>query len=140
MLGPTLTGRAAVTLDTNRVTAIAATLPEQPMGLGKPATDRAAWERLARQPKFSNQIVQAEKLARSADPEIPDDLYLDYSRTGNRDRGQKVIFELDNRLATFTVAECLENKGRFLGPLTNAITALCAEKTCLLPGARWKAG
>ncbi len=133
VFGLTMTCRAAATLETNRVLEIAAMLPERPLGLGRPATDRVAWKRLARHPKFSNEIVQAEKLARSADPELPDDLYLDYSRTGNRDRGQKVMFELDNRVARFTTAECLENKGRFLGPLTNTIAALCAEKTWVYP-------
>ncbi|HZQ48421.1 MAG TPA: heparinase II/III family protein, partial [Verrucomicrobiae bacterium] len=131
--GLAATCRAAVTLDTNRVAEIAAMLPERPLGLGRPATDRAAWKQLARIPRFSNQIAQAEKLARSSDPELPDDLYLDFSRTGNRDRGQKVMFERANRVAVFTIAECLENKGRFLGPLTNSIGALCAEKTWVYP-------
>lgn len=133
MLGLTANCRADAIVDSNRVAEVAATLPERPLGLGRPATDRAAWKRLARDPRFSQQIAQAEKLARTADPELSDDLYLDYSRTGNRDHGQKVMFELDQRVDVFTLAECLENKGRFIGPLTNTIAALCAERTWVFP-------
>ena len=55
-------------------------------------------------------------------------LYLDYSRTGNRDRCQKVLSERADRVATFTLAECLENRGRFVGPLTETLEALCKER------------
>jgi hypothetical protein len=66
-------------------------------------------------------------------PDLPNDLYLDYSKTGNRDRCQKVLGAREDRLTTFTLAECLENRGRFLGPLTETIQGLCQERTWVLP-------
>lgn len=132
-LGANLPAQAAATLDTNRLAAITALLPEAPLGLGQPATDREAWQRLGRLPAFQGVVTNAEKLAQSADPALPDDLYLDFSRTGNRDRGQRVMGQRADRLATFTVAECLEHKGRFIGPLSNTVAALCAEKTWVYP-------
>ena len=124
---------AEATVDSNRVAHIAASLPTAPAGLGRPANNRADWERLARSPAFADQVVAAEKLARTADPALPDELFLDYSRTGNRDRCQRVMFERGERLTTFVLAECLENKGRFIQPLTNTIAALCSEKTWVYP-------
>jgi hypothetical protein len=37
------------------------------------------------------------------------------------------------RIRQYTIAECLENKGRFLRPLTEAIQAVCAERTWVMP-------
>jgi len=108
-------------------------LPDKPAGLGRPITDRAAWEKLARSPGFASVIADAERLAQKPSPPLPDDLFLDYSRTGNRDRAQHVMSERGNRLTTFTLAECLENRGRFIRPLAETISALCAEKTWVYP-------
>lgn len=129
----TFTGRAAAPLDTNRIAAIAAHLPAVPLGLGRPIGDREAWQRLKKDAALAAQVGEAEKLARSPEPELPDELFLDFSRTGNRDRGQKVMFERGQRLTTFVLAECLENQGRFLTPLTNCIATLCAERTWVYP-------
>ena len=45
---------------------------------------------------------------------MPDELYLDFSRTGNRDHYQRKLSDRRNRMATLVLAECLENDGRFL--------------------------
>ena len=124
---------AEANLDPARVKEIAAWLPAQPTGVGHPITDRTAWEKLAAQKSFASVVPAAERLAKSDTPPVPDDLFLDYSRTGNRDRCQKVLSQRGERLETFTIAECLENHGRFLLPLTNVIAALCAERTWVYP-------
>jgi hypothetical protein len=66
-------------------------------------------------------------------PALPDELYLDFSKTGNRKRCEAVLRERQQRVAQFTLAECLENRGRFLGALTNSLGALCAERTWVYP-------
>lgn len=124
---------AATKLDPARVREIAGWLPLLPTSTAPALTNRAAWDKLARASAFADVIPGAEKLARTETPALPDELFLDYSRTGNRDRGQKVMFERGERLETFTLAECLENKGRFIPPLTNVIAALCAERTWVYP-------
>ena len=124
---------AGANLEPARVKEIAAWLPAQPAGVGRPITDRAAWEKLAAQKSFAPVVPAAERLAKSETPPLPDDLFLDYSRTGNRDRGQKVLSQRGERLETFTLAECLENRGRFLPSLTNVIAVLCAERTWVYP-------
>ena len=74
-----------------------------------------------------------EKLLPQAIPELTDDLYLDYSRTGNRSRCEKVIRERRGRINTLTLAECIENKGRFLPAIEEAIRATCTDKTWMYP-------
>ena len=127
------TGHAGANLDAKRVKEIAGWLPSQPAGVGQAITNRPAWEELARQAAFAPVVPAAERLAKSDVPALPDDLFLDYSRTGNRDRCQAVLSRRGERLTTFALAECLEDRGRFLTPLTNVIAALCAERTWVYP-------
>jgi hypothetical protein len=125
--------RAELDIPPARVQEIARWLPAQPAGFGRPITDRAAWEKLRSAKAFGGIIAEAERLARKPVPALPDDLYLDFSRTGNRDRCQKVMFERTDRIVNFTLAECLENRGRFMGPLTETIELLCQEKSWEYP-------
>jgi Heparinase II/III-like protein len=116
-----------------RVDEIAAMLSAVPSGFGQPITNRAAWGRVAANPALANIVPTAEKLAASPVPELPDSLYLDYSRTGNRDRGQKVMFERSRRLAELVLAEGMEDQGRFVPAIQKTIEALCAEKSWTYP-------
>lgn len=120
-------------LDPVRVKEIAGMLSPNPAAFGQPITNRAAWERIAASPVLNSIVPRAAKLAGQPDPALPDELYLDCSRTGNRDRAQKVMFERSARLATFALAECVENKGRFLRPLEKTIAAICSERAWPYP-------
>ncbi len=120
-------------LDEARVHQVAAMLPGQPAGLGRRADDRAAWELFAAQPAWRDVLARAERLLGEPLPETTDDLYLDYSRTGNRDRWQAVAWRRRGRIRDFALAECLESRGRFVPPLEETIRAICAERTWLLP-------
>jgi hypothetical protein len=124
---------AATEIDAARVKEIAAELSPRPAGFGRPITDRAAWTKLAQAPAFASVVPQAQKLSRKPPPALPDDLYLDFSKTGNRTRCERVLRERESRIVSFTLAECLENRGRFVSPLTETIAALCAEKTWTYP-------
>lgn len=120
-------------VDPARVNEIAAMLPPEPRGLGEPITNRVAWDHAASNPALSKIIATAEKLSNQPVPELPDDLYLDYSRTGNRDRGQKVMFARADRLAVLTLAECMENRGRFLPAIQASIEAYARERSWTYP-------
>jgi len=119
--------------DDARVKAVAAMLVERPAGFGRPISDRAAWEELTRRKSFRQVIVEAQELLDKPIPDSPDDLYLDFSRTGNRTRWQKVNSERCRRINRLALAECLENKGRFISALEEAVRALCAERTWVMP-------
>lgn len=120
------TVEAAEQLDAQRVQAVGEMLPDQPEGLGRPVSDRAAWATQIK-PEIAARYL-TERL-----PEQPDDLYLDFSRTGNRTRWQNVAFHRRGRLVPLVWAECVENQGRYLPALETLIQALCGEKTWVMP-------
>jgi hypothetical protein len=125
--------KAATEISQTRISEIAAWLPAKPKGFGPPATDRGVWGKLAEESASASVISRATELAAKPIPAVSDNGFLDYSRTGNRDRYQAILFARSDRLSNLTLAECLENKGRFIGPLTNTIASFCEERTWVYP-------
>lgn len=123
----------AAPLDAARVAEIAGMLPPQPVGPGKPISDREAWGALAATEAASDLIRRAEGLLAEPLPDQPDDLFLEFSRTGNRTNWQNVSGRRRGRLGPLVIAECLEDQGRFIPALEQLITALCAERTWVMP-------
>jgi hypothetical protein len=117
----------------SRVAEIAAMLAPESRGAGATIADRKVWDEVARSAHFKGFVRGAERLIDEPLPDLPDDLYLDFSRTGNRDRYQKVSFDRHRRFAQMVLAECLENRGRFLPAIEKAAAAILAEKTWVLP-------
>lgn len=129
-----LVGTAAVhPIDSQEIAQLAAVLPAQPAGTGVPIGDRGAWNALATQSGFAGVVAQAEALADQPMPETSDALYLEFFETGNRTHWQDVANQRRGRISAFALAECIEGQGRFLGPLREAIHALCAEPTWVMP-------
>ena len=125
---------AHAALDPDRIREIAVMLQPHAAGLGQPITNRTAWNDVfAHHPELTNIIRLAVKDAATPLPEQPDSLYLEYSQDGNRVDYQKVAGSRRDRIAIFTLAECLEDKGRFIKPLEDTIAAFCAERTWVLP-------
>jgi len=120
-------------IDDSRIKRIAALMPGRPAGFGLPISDRDAWEKLAENDSFKRMIPRAEELLETPIPEQSDDLFLDFSRTGNRTRWQRVSGRRRGRVSTLAVAECLENKGRFLPAFEEVVRALCSERTWVMP-------
>ena len=98
-------------IDGSRIRQISPLLSEKPAGFGLPINERSAWDALAQNDSFKRIISEAEGLLTSSIPDQPDDLYLDFSRTGNRTRWQRVSGRRRSRVRTFALAECLEMKG-----------------------------
>jgi hypothetical protein len=120
-------------IDENRIREISPLLSEKPAGFGLPIDMRSTWNHLAEKDSFKAVISQAEELLKSPVPEQPDELYLDFSRTGNRTRWQTVSGRRRGRVRTFALAECLENKGRFVPAFEEVVRVLCAERTWVMP-------
>lgn len=120
-------------IDQQRIKSISALLPAKPRGFGSPIADRDAWNKLARNDSFKSIISEAEKLLKETIPDQPDDLFLDFSRTGNRTRWQRIAGLRRGRVHTLVLAECLENKGRFLPAFEELARQLCAERTWVMP-------
>ncbi len=119
--------------DPARVKAVAAMLPEAPQGVGPRVTDRKAWDAVAGLKEAASIIKQAEAEAKHPTPEIPDDLYLEFSRNGNRTNYQREMYKRFRRFSTLVLAECVENQGRFIPALEETIGVLCDQKAWTLP-------
>ena len=121
------------TIDQNRIKYISTLLPEKPLGFGSPISDRNAWKKLAGNDSFQKIILDAEKLLQQPIPDQSNDLFLDFSRTGNRTRWQRVSGIRRGRVRTLALAECLENKGRFIPAFEEIVRELCSERTWVMP-------
>jgi hypothetical protein len=116
-----------------RIAEVAASLPEKPQADGAPASDRAKWGPLAETKEGKTIVASAEKLLDSPVPETPDELYLEFSRNGNRRNYERCYFRLQSGFESLFVAECLENKGRFISKIVEYVNAICAMKSWTLP-------
>lgn len=117
-----------------RVAEIAAMLPEKPAGYGAKLSDRAAWQAVLREhPKLAQTIAGAAAIADEPFPEIDEDLFMVFRKTGQRAPYEQVYFQRIGRIGTLAFAECLEGKGRFIKPLEDILTSFCRQKTWVLP-------
>ncbi|HRR32937.1 MAG TPA: heparinase II/III family protein [Kiritimatiellia bacterium] len=119
--------------DESRVAQIAAWLAPAPHGLGRPATDREAWDRLATLPEAGPILRDAEKAMKTPPPELPDELYLEFTTNGNRRNYERPYGQRTQRITSLLLAECLEDKGRFLPALERDLLAVCDERSWTMP-------
>jgi hypothetical protein len=96
------------------------------------ASEREAWEQI---PDAIQQIIiqKAEGVAELEVPVLPASVYLQYKRNGNRSNYQNIWFQRREQLHVLVAAECIENKGRFLDPITDLIWAICEETSWTWP-------
>lgn len=97
-----------------------------------PITDRNAWDGLPSALK-EELIQKGESLLGFSYPCATACDYLDFTRTGNRERFQEKIFTKRIVLNQLILAECAENKGRFLDDILNGIYSICEESAWQLP-------
>jgi len=135
LMGGLIAASAADVLqpDPGELDKLAAKMDSHPLAIGPSITNRAAWESAAARPALRDIVGQAEEQLKTPVPEMTDDLYLDYSKTGNRRRGELVLFGRRNRISLFALAECIENRGRFLPALEEIIGSICKERTWVMP-------
>ena len=116
-----------------RIAELAALLPEQPRGLGEPCHNRPAWEVLAKNKNFAAVINSAATQLGQGLPPWSDDLYLDFSRTGRRPAGEKMMDDRREKIRPLVWAECLENKGRFIPDIEKILLAYTDEPSWTRP-------
>ncbi len=124
---------AAHAVNDARIDEIAQWLPESPRADGAPACDRTKWEPLAATKEGQTAIQNAEKISGEPVPDTPDELYLEFSRNGNRSNYQKCFFRRKANFVWLYVGECLERKGRFIPKIVEYMDAFCAMKSWTLP-------
>lgn len=118
-------------VSSSRIHEIAAMLPDEPHALGPPCRERAAWNSLAN--ILKPEIDKAESLLGKPFPAWDDDAYMDYFKSGSRERGQAMLNARQSWLMPLLLAECTEGKGRFLPALTMVLNELATQKSWALP-------
>ncbi len=96
------------------------------------ASDRAAWEKIPADYRTSL-IREGEQYLGFSYPSLSATEYMDFCRTGNRDRYQDKLFLRRTVLNTLVLAECAEYEGRFLDDILNGIYLICEETAWQLP-------
>lgn len=132
-LSPARAAEAWFELDQARIDAIAAMLPEAPTAFAKSHTDRAYWSDPALVARCGAVIAAAEKLLKAPFPAWNDDLYLEFSRSGRRPPGERMLAARSAWLRPLVLAECLEDQGRFLPAVDTALKEYVSEPTWTLP-------
>lgn len=97
-----------------------------------PITDRDAWDALPEQWKAES-VRLGEQYLHYAYPYISATDFMDFLRTGNRTRFEDKMFSKRHALNALVLAECAENKGRFLDGIINGVFSVCEESAWQLP-------
>lgn len=114
-----------------------AALGDAPFSLLRPLDDETAWRdafaRTGCDP--ADAIAEGDRALQTADwSPIPDDLYLEFSRNGNRVNYQKALAEKTAPLDALLLAECAERQGRFVPAIVAGLECLYLQaKSWTLP-------
>ena len=119
--------------DAERVRQIARMLPDRPQGVGITYKDRAYWDRIALLPEAKALVAEAEHSLRGGMPPFVDSLYLHLNRTGIRLPGEDMMNARFFHVFRLALAECIENRKRFVPAIRQGIEALCAQKPWSIP-------
>lgn len=106
---------------------LSATLDDATFSLLRPLDDEAVWRdafiRTGCDPAAA--VAEGARTVESADwAPIPDDLYLEFSRNGNRVNYQKALAEKAANLYALLLAECAERQGRFVPAIVDGLDCL----------------
>lgn len=88
--------------------------------------ERDSWKALPEEVR-QGLISRGEKYLHYQWPVLPASLFLDFTRTGNRENFQKPRSARREALCGLVLAECAEGKGRFINDIVNGIWAICEE-------------
>lgn len=117
----------------DKITELAKSLEDEPAGFGIAYQDRGFWGAFENTEEGRNMVRAAEKNLAEKLPVVTEELYMDYFVTGNRTRCQAVISKRASRLVTLCLAECIENKGRFVKAFEEVCVSMCNDPSWVLP-------
>lgn len=120
------------TLDPQRVSQIENILTQAPKGYAVPISNRKVWDKLACNPDNAKVVSTAVKICKDPMPAWDSSLILDYAKTGIRDKADKMMGKRSSLLQPLVIAECLEDKGRFIPMIEKVLTELCTQPTWVL--------
>ena len=116
---------------TARAQAIAPTLATGTYGAKLIAPEH--WAKLAELPIGKSLVKTADAMLKESDPALPEDLYKEYYKNGNRSNYEGTRGKLVSRINHFALAEIFVGDGRYLDALNTSILYLCDQPSWVLP-------
>ena len=115
------------TIDPNRVIEISKMLTQKPQGVGIKYQDRVFWESLANDAKLKELMAEIPALLKNGMPPFVDSLYLDFSKTGDKIPGERMLSIRNEYLFKLVMAECYENKNNYTAEIEKTMISLCEQ-------------
>lgn len=112
---------------------IAAFLADTPRGPAGSYTDRELWEAAAKRPVFKDAVKRGESALKVTLEPFNEEAYREFFKNGNRSNYQNIRNKRFAPLQHLVIAECVENKGRFVPAATALIRSVCDDKSWVLP-------
>ncbi len=125
--------QAETPFSSERQQQIANMLPPKPAGPGQPATRSEAWLAIAKADYADAILAEARRAMNAEPPVLPDDLFLEFSRNGNRANYERPYSDIQTRLVSLVLAECVEYQGRFLPAIDKYVQAICNLRCWTMP-------
>lgn len=98
-----------------------------------PPCDDPAW----RTPELATAIApvlrRAQALVSAPPPAWDAQAYTEFSRSGRREAGERMLLARQTAMGLWTLAECHEGQGRYLAPLTALLDDLARQPSWTLP-------
>ena len=128
------TSRQHANISQSRIREIAAMLPDKPEGIGVSYKDRTFWNKVKESSKAEKLLTEeAPALLKKGMPPFVDSLYLHLNKTNVRLPGENMINARYHYLFRLTLAECMENKRRYIPAIEKALVALCNQNSWSIP-------
>ncbi len=119
--------------DQNRINEIALLLSDQPKGLGEPCKIRQRWDKLKNSGKYSKVLAEADKVLQQGIPAWNEELYMGFFTRGDSQSGKDLVAARIRAFATLVWAECLDNSGKYVPAIEQALKEILAQKTWVNP-------
>ena len=116
----------------------AALIPQERFRPYPPVDAREAWERLPERLRAA-QTALGEKHLDQAWPPLPARVFMEFERKGDREGYQELSFARRTALANLVVAECMEDRGRFVDTVIDGVWAICEESFWGVPAHKYMA-
>ncbi|MBQ6008895.1 MAG: NPCBM/NEW2 domain-containing protein [Kiritimatiellae bacterium] len=116
-----------------RVREIASFLSSCATPAGVPANHRTEWDARTHTDEGKQRIAAAEKVLAAPLVRVPPESFDEYRKTGNRGVYTGPKGKSEANLCALVYGEALENKGRFLGKISDYILASCDEPSWVAP-------
>lgn len=116
-----------------RVSEIAAMLPDEPRGFGDPIEMRPSWDSLYHSGEFAGWIAEADSISALPFPKLTDAIYMSYFGGKDSETSKRFIMKRRMLLARMIWAECLTNKGTYMPAILNALNDILNSRTWTFP-------